>query len=874
MKRVIYLQQQPPQSVRVDGLEVFTPHRRAARAIGARYQTLDREAWHRLRRAGWEMATPVQRHRHLRAAVMEVKTTSDPTAAAARLGPAVETLLRTDTDPRKLLDDASDRVRQLAAVTLAYRERLHGEHLLDPAEALWRASRLQLPRKGILVHGYFRPRIDELAFIDMLAGDGSLLVLPCGEHSIFSENGEAVEFLRGQGWETVDADPDSMSIGERLAETFLTDEVHDHAVAYSFPSLEAEVRGVLAQVKELLAAGVPAEDIVLVAGDETRYGPMLPAVGWEYGVPVRVLYQTPLSQSRFGAWMRLMLEAVAGDFPFEPTAQLLKHPFSAGLEQERWRAARKAHTAGIENWTKAGMDLSQLAWPGEATRGEYVQLLEAALRERHPAMSDSDEAGYQALCEVTQTLHFDAPDEAVSIEAFAGDVRDLLALLTVSFQPEGEGVELHTPRVLFGSRYRYVFVLGMIEGAMPAPVTEDAILDFHERKRLAASGLRLESAAEMARREALSFYLMLGTATERVVFSYPRLDGNDAVIPSAYLRKLGVTVRASEELALPPASVEETRRQALRTESEMPGDEVWPHAVHSFSVEARRETAETYDEYDGVVGWPMNAAKRVWSASQLITLGQCPFKWLTRYVLGVEEPEEMPEELLPNIRGTLYHKALELAMADGLESDDPRKVALEQIGQAFLEAEKDEKNPLPKLPAWWAQRVEHIAILKRAIAAEDFIDAGSVVTATEPYFEGEWHGLKVRGFVDRVDRTPDGIVMVDYKTSSVVPAGAKDEEGRARLDLQIPIYISAAGKTLYPGEKVEGRYYSLTKGRTMRPARESEEGELRGFAEGIAQRLEEGNFPVDPDVDGKACEYCEYDLICRRGYRLDRKAGG
>lgn len=132
---------------------------------------------------------------------MEVKTTSDPTAAAARLGPAVETLLRTDTDPRKLLDDASDRVRQLAAVTLAYRERLHGEHLLDPAEALWRASRLQLPRKGILVHGYFRPRIDELAFIDMLAGDGSLLVLPCGEHSIFSENGEAVEFLRGQGWD-------------------------------------------------------------------------------------------------------------------------------------------------------------------------------------------------------------------------------------------------------------------------------------------------------------------------------------------------------------------------------------------------------------------------------------------------------------------------------------------------------------------------------------------------------------------------------------------------------------------------------------------------------------------------------------------------
>jgi hypothetical protein len=85
-------------------------------------------------------------------------------------------------------------------------------------------------------------------------------------------------------------------------------------------------------VKQLLTSGIVPEDIVLVTNDEVVYGPVLLATGWEYELPVRVLYDIPLGGGRFGSWVRLMLESIAGGFAFEPTLQFLAHSLSPGLD--------------------------------------------------------------------------------------------------------------------------------------------------------------------------------------------------------------------------------------------------------------------------------------------------------------------------------------------------------------------------------------------------------------------------------------------------------------------------------------------------------------------------------------------------------------
>jgi len=134
----------------------------------------------------------------------------------------------------------------------------------------------------------------------------------------------------------------------------------------------------------------------------------------------------------------------------------------------------------------------------------------------------------------------------------------------------------------------------------------------------------------------------------------------------------------------------------------------------------------------------------------------------------------------------------------------------------------------------------------------------------------EWHGLQVKGQVDRIDRTTTGITVIDYKTSGVTPPGVKDDTGKANLDIQLAVYQDAIAEK-YPEETINtAAYYSLTQQKTIsRPKKDP--AELAAFADKVKSHLEQGYYPVAPDRDRKACRYCNYDLVCRQGDRLSRK---
>jgi hypothetical protein len=146
-------------------------------------------------------------------------------------------------------------------VTRAYRTLLRTEGLIDPAEALWEASQAAPDRHPLVVWGYPRLGLGELVFIDPVAGEGSIVRLPHGEDHTFDENLESAEELERRGW----------AIERVPSQTVWRMEVPVEAHVY--PHLEAEAHGVLAQVKVLLADGVPADDIVVVARDDASYGP-------------------------------------------------------------------------------------------------------------------------------------------------------------------------------------------------------------------------------------------------------------------------------------------------------------------------------------------------------------------------------------------------------------------------------------------------------------------------------------------------------------------------------------------------------------------------------------------------------------------------
>jgi CRISPR/Cas system-associated exonuclease Cas4 (RecB family) len=851
-------------------LRIITPAPQAARALKVPHYSLESLGQQRLIENGIRVASGLLASRWLQTAVSEIIPTSDTEGTARAITPALQAILRAGVDLEQLATVGSNRTRQLAELALAYTDLLKLQGMVDPASVLWEASRIVTKRQQLLIYGYFQPRVDQLNFLNAIADDGSVIILPCPDAPLLQENRAAITWLQQQGWQIQEWVEKCQTLGEQLTECFLQSTNPPLGVkAHIYPHMEAEVRGVLTQVKSLLYQGIPANEIVLVARDDAFYGATVLDIANEYNLPIRALYAVPLIETRLGAWIQLLLEVIQKQFPFESTAKLLSHPLCSGLSAEIWIQARQQHPFNLFAWQNLGVNLSFLDWPPQDNRANWVERLQNILnkfnvRQRTGRWAREIVAYYELQAGLVQLSK--PEDEVISLKEFAEDIIGSLTILTVPAQPGRGGVELHTPLSLFGAKFQYVLVLGATEGILPTPVKDDPMLDFYERKQLRQLGFDLEDAAQAARREAISFYALLQIPTQQLTFSYPEMIGSQTSLPSPYLKRLGLKSIAPPPL--PIASLAEARRIYLRRDSLLE-DKVLPYAIYAWGVEKRREGTEAYDEYDGVVNISLDPHSRVFSASQLTTLGQCPFKWFADKVLRLAQLEEAEEELSPSLKGQLYHRSLELVLAKVLTAADITQTGLEQLETAFMQAEQDLQ--LPTIPAWESRRAEHIKVLNRTLQHPDFLPSDVQVVSLEQEFVGDWYGLKVTGRIDRIDRTPEGLVLLDYKTSSQKPAGIKDENGKAVVDIQMPLYTHIANTVLFPNETIKGAdYYLLTKRKKVTNKALSEEQQQQ-IAAKIKTHLETGYYPVEPDIEQNACRFCAYDLVCRKGTRQSRK---
>jgi DNA helicase-2/ATP-dependent DNA helicase PcrA len=116
---------------------------------------------------------------------------------------------------------------------------------------------------------------------------------------------------------------------------------------------------------------------------------------------------------------------------------------------------------------------------------------------------------------------------------------------------------------------------------------------------------------------------------------------------------------------------------------------------------------------------------------------------------------------------------------------------------------------------------------------------------------------RVRGRFDRVDRTPEGTVVIDYKSSDVTDP--KKADARARTSLQLKIYALAVREmTGRLPARVELRFLeSGLSGRHAPTDADAEEAitEIKAAAAGIRRR----DFTATP---GRVCRTCAYNRIC------------
>ena len=857
---------------------VITPSKAIAFHLNVPYYSLESVAQSIVRRRGMGIASALSSRRLLQVAVREVIKTLDVEGTAKAFLATVKDLLRSGIDLSKLQQNSDPRIQQLGNLVLAYQKQLRRRNRIDSAELYWQGAITLRVRYAIdvtyqktyLFYGYFAPGKDELAIINAIAGKNSIFVLP--SNKLYPQNQVATEWLQERGWEVGQTQPNiTVGINRQLQQCFGQTSIPDGVSLNVFPNLEAEVRGVLTQVKVLLTQGVGVKDIVLVTKDEQLYGKTLINVAWEYDLPIEVDYEIPIEQTRIGAWFKILLEVIRDDFPFEATAKLLSHPLANYMSAEIWTQARQTHPQGLTAWQKLGVDLSLLDFSGGSySRDVWVKRsldIFSSWDVLEKAKSWAREiVAYYRIQEALQELS-SHKGQQLSKRGFIAEINEILALLTVPAQPGRGGIQLHCPTSVLGTNYPHVFVLGSAEGILPHAIADDPILDFYNRKQLAKQ-VSIETAVDIAQRETFYFYCLLGVPTQSIVFSYPEIIDRNPTIPSSYLSRWGLK---PSSVNMPVVSIESARRLYVRQPNLVPADSslLIPQISKAWQVEARRESDLAPDMYDGVIGIGIDPQSRTFSVSGLTKLGQCPFKWFSARLLKLKELVEAESDLSAAFRGNLYHRCLELSLSQVKTAQDLVKFNREQLAQIFSTAEH-ELN-LTQLPGWEAQRQEHLNLLELNLIAPEFLPPEREVVAIETKFTTQWYGLQLRGRVDRIDRTDTGLMVIDYKTSGTTPAGIKDNEGKANIDLQLAVYQNAIAKQ-YPNETIDTpTYYSLSKQKNIGRSQQNP-AELAAFAQQVKSHLEQGYYPVSPDVQRKACRYCDYDLVCRKGERLSRKS--
>jgi ATP-dependent exoDNAse (exonuclease V) beta subunit len=379
----------------------------------------------------------------------------------------------------------------------------------------------------------------------------------------------------------------------------------------------------------------------------------------------------------------------------------------------------------------------------------------------------------------------------------AQDLANQLALLTHSDRDDGgDAVRLMTLHSAKGLEFRFVYLAGVEEGTLPhAAVIDAGSVD--EERRL--------------------FYVGMTRAKERLYLTSAEDLGGK--------RKWKVSQFVLEALDLPKDAARPFRAQAIEQLRRLapPPEAVGLALAPIADDEPLAISHRQVDDYE-----------------------TCPLKYQYIHILRI--PLRQHHSV---VYGSALHNAVEFYLrrraAGNYTSLEDFLLAFDNAwrNEGFLTRDHEEQR-----------KRAGMAALTRFYHEEEA--SGQKPTDVEREFGFNLGLNRVRGRFDRVDETPEGLVIVDYKSSDVTDQKKADQ--RAKESLQLKIYALAQHEmTGRLPARVELRF--LESGLTGRhtptlddlvTARDA----IQEAARGIRQR----EFEATPDY--QACRYCPYNQIC------------
>ena len=256
----------------------------------------------------------------------------------------------------------------------------------------------------------------------------------------------------------------------------------------------------------------------------------------------------------------------------------------------------------------------------------------------------------------------------------------------------------------------------------------------------------------------------------------------------------------------------------------------------------------------------------------------CPFAFLLRDVLSLEAPEEPGDSLEMDARefGTLAHDILQRAYEEIIAGELGLDGALAAVAAAWQSccAETERRGVTGAALSWDVRRAMLLEDLLETARRDPVFASGAGRPVGVEWRFGEAAGrpvdldlpggrtVRFAGRLDRVDATPCGARIVDYKTGK---GGTEAKRLKDGLSVQLPVYQLAVRQA---GDEDYGEIACLYRLVTRRggfgelPLRDDEEAagrRLRGLVAQAVALVDAGQFPRS--TAGR-CDYCDVGYAC------------
>ena len=302
----------------------------------------------------------------------------------------------------------------------------------------------------------------------------------------------------------------------------------------------------------------------------------------------------------------------------------------------------------------------------------------------------------------------------------------------------------------------------------------------------------------------------------------------------------------------------------------------------------------------------MNAEGRILSPSAINTWLSCSLRFYFRYILGIEEPDEVAEEIDRRSFGNIFHKAIENLYAPYVGKP---------IDQKILESIKKDKPNIDHCirRAFTTEYFRSDESESRDILIEgkallifstirsyiynlidiDMKNTPITLHSLEGYFEapltirinGNSHVVRVGGKIDRLDSIAGQMRVIDYKTGSLISSdlGCSQLQDLFNPDIkklkkeivQALVYSFILRKKYYPEQPITATIYAILKlndeafNPNIRVGNKNIEiGELEQEWETILEEILINIYSPDTEFSQttfkERCVYCPYKLICGR----------